>query len=144
MKRTVPPPVRNKEMTSKVEITGNQPVKQFPENVVTAYASFAGPVYECTSASERAQWYEGLGAFAFGFETGKKEKAEKETELIASLKERNRLLRRECQAAIEMDAAAVSWQNTGDGRAYNKYERRRDAWLAAQAARLDAENEIPF
>lgn len=43
-----------------------------------------------------------------------------------------------------MDAAAVSWQNTGDGRAYKKYERRRDAWLAAQAARIDAENEIPF
>lgn len=75
---------------------------------------------------------------------GEEDKVEKQNKLIASLKERNRLLRRECQAAIDMDAAAVSWQKTGDGRAYNKYERRRDAWLAAQAARLEAENEIPF
>lgn len=64
--------------------------------------------------------------------------------LIGQLQERLRLLRREANAAIEMDAACQEWQQTGDGRKYQKYERRRDAWFAAQAARIDAENEIPF
>ena len=62
--------------------------------------------------------------------------------LIQQLKEQNKLLRKECQAAQEMHDAFQEWANDGGRTKYNKYERRRELWLAAQAARL--ETEPPF
>ncbi len=59
--------------------------------------------------------------------------------LIQQLKEQNKLLRRECQAAQEMHDAFQEWAREGGATKYNKYERRRENWLAAQAARIATE-----
>lgn len=59
--------------------------------------------------------------------------------LIKQLKEQNKLLRRECQAAQEMDDAFQAMRGSRDARQLKRYERARENWLAAQAARIDTE-----
>lgn len=62
--------------------------------------------------------------------------------LIAQLKEQNKLLRRECAAAEKMDAALQRWLADHKEQSYARYEKMRDAWFAATAARV--ETEPPF
>lgn len=62
--------------------------------------------------------------------------------LIAELKEQNKLLRREGQAAEKMDSALQRWLSDHKEQSYNKYLLARDAWFAAVAARM--ETEPPF
>lgn len=59
--------------------------------------------------------------------------------LIQQLKEQNKLLRAECAAAEEMHQSFDNWIKTGDGRSYNRYIKRKELWLAAQAARIGTE-----
>lgn len=59
--------------------------------------------------------------------------------LIKQLQEQNKLLRKECNAATEMHDAFQEWLTSGTGNKYHKYERRRELWLATQAARIATE-----
>lgn len=62
--------------------------------------------------------------------------------LITQLKEQNKLLRAECKAAEEMDEALQKWLTDHKEQSYARYVKRRDAWFAATATRL--ETEPPF
>lgn len=66
-----------------------------------------------------------------------------DAELIQQLKEQNKLLRRECKAAEEMDEALRAYlKNTQDGfttRAWRKYLTHFNLWRAAVKARKATE-----
>lgn len=59
--------------------------------------------------------------------------------LIRELKEQNQLLRKECNAATEMDDAFQAMRGSRDARQLKRYERARENWLYTQAARIDTE-----